>query len=138
MEYEPNISCTNAYDINLLDKSITISRLWFGMDESIYYPPLLWPYLRMDEKFDTVLCMAIKIKPVHMISYKLIESMPWILPSCSSLFSLILLLLLGGFSTSGAQKKLTSGPMSWLLLCFALLKIYEILKFSTPPLKKSI
>ena len=47
----------------------------------------------MDEKFDAVLCMAIKIKPVHTISHKLMESMPWILPSLSSLFLLILLLL---------------------------------------------
>ena len=29
------------------------------------------------------------------------------------------MLSIGGFSTSGAPKKLTSGPMSWLLLRFA-------------------
>ena len=71
--------------------TVTVDR--FGMHALFYYyyPLLLCSYRNGWQIRKCVLCMTVKIKPIHTISYELKEYMPGILPSLSSLLLLIFL-----------------------------------------------
>ena len=88
MKYEPQINWSNVYNTNLDICSSGLSR-----NGSIYLLSTVQSLLSQNGwKLDTVLCMTVKIKPIHTISYKLHEYMPCWFPSLSSLFLLLLLL----------------------------------------------
>ena len=87
-KYEPQINWANACDTNL-----DISSSGLARNGSIYFLSTIQSLLsRNGWKFDTALCMTVKIKPNHTISSELNEYMPCCIPSLSSLLSLILLL----------------------------------------------
>ena len=88
MKYEHQINWANARDTNLDDCTGRLLRngLIYILSTLTLQPP------EWMAKFDTVLCMTVKIKPIHTISYELNEYMPCCFPSLSSLFLLTLIL----------------------------------------------